>query len=126
MISAAGRGGPGSLLAGAAATDRARGSVPADLSLVTAGLAGTRLLFTSGAGCGPDCKNNTLTRIMMVAPRPTMQPTASRELQPHAGNAKMRGIRRSMTSSLSRLSSERPARRRLVRSALGTEFHPFV
>src|SRR5215207_2315468 len=125
MTSTAGRAGGKSALLGATATGRERGSVGAVLSFAPAGATGRRLLLTIGAGWGPACKNSTLAKIMMMAHTPTTQPTASRWLHPQACSAKRRETRRPQSPSVS-LSSPGPARRRLLRSVLATELHPFV
>src|SRR5215203_1952225 len=124
MTSTAGRAGGKSGLLGATATGRERGSVGAVPSFAPADATGRRLLLTIGAGWGPACKNSTLTKIMMMVHTPTTQPTASRWLHPQACSAKMRETRRSPQSSS--LLSAWPARRRLLRSGLDTELHPFV
>src|SRR3954447_21750087 len=92
IVSATGRcGATGSTLAGSVATGRARGNGSA---LTATDPVGDKLLLTIGAGCGPDCRNKPLTRMAIAAETPTTQPTASRWLQPQAGNANSRGKRR--------------------------------
>src|ERR1700716_1649653 len=116
MTSPGARGADGAALlagagAGVASTGRGRG-VTAGMLSVTAGLTGTGAPLNIGAGCDPDCMNNTLIRIATVAQVPAAKATASRELHPSARN--MRGL----PSTPSSTALARPARDGRLRTFL--------
>src|SRR4029453_5930026 len=81
-----------------------------DASLDADGIAAT-VSLNIGAGCGPACSSRPFTTIATTASTATMNPTASRRLQPKRSSAAKRGA--SAASSLRRFD-------------LGTDFHPIV
>src|SRR5262245_31598338 len=81
-----------------------------DASLDADGIAAT-VSLNIGAGCGPACSSRPFTTIATTASTATMNPTASRRLQPKRGSAAKRGA--SAASSLRRFD-------------LGTDLHPTV
>src|SRR5262245_6191757 len=117
MISGVGRGSALPVVSGG----RARGktlatslaaslAVSFDRSLGAAWIAAT-VSLNIGAGCGPACSSKPFTTIATTASTTTMNPTASRRLQPKRGSAAKRGA--SASSSLRRFD-------------LGTDLHPMV
>src|SRR5215813_5429185 len=61
---------------------RGRGTAVEAPSATAASFTTGDAFLNIGAGCEPFCMNSTLIRIATVANAPTMNPTASRELQP--------------------------------------------
>ena len=82
---------------GAGSAGRGRGTIAGVLSVTSTGFVGTSASFFTGfaatnaslnigAGCEPDCMNNTLKRMAIVANAPTAKPAASLGLHPSARN----------------------------------------
>src|SRR5262249_28317598 len=72
--------------AGSAGRARATGAAGALAADASTGFAGNVALSNIGAGCEPDCINNTLIRTATTATAPTRNPMAARGLQPSRRN----------------------------------------
>ena len=83
--------------AGAGSAGRGRGTIAGVLSVTSTGFVGTSASFFTGfaatnaslnigAGCEPDCMNNTLKRMAIVANAPAAKPATSLGLHPSARN----------------------------------------
>lgn len=83
--------------AGAGSAGRGRGTIAGVLSVTSTGFVGTSASFFTGfaatnaslnigAGCEPDCMNNTLKRMAIVANAPAAKPATSLGLHPSTRN----------------------------------------